>query len=48
MNFVVVPLSAAWPRHRPVHMEAALLNLAAMILFGMIVAACTRFATRRK
>jgi hypothetical protein len=48
MNFVVVPLSAAWPRHRPVHMEAVLLNLAAMILFGVIVAACSRFATRSK
>ncbi|HEY1562498.1 MAG TPA: hypothetical protein VGF71_16645 [Caulobacteraceae bacterium] len=48
MNFVVVPLSAAWPRHRPVHMEAVLFNLAAMILFGVIVAACTRIATRGK
>jgi hypothetical protein len=46
MNFVVVPLSAAWPRHRPVHMEAVLINLAAMILFGVIVAACTRIAMR--
>ncbi|HEY1881261.1 MAG TPA: hypothetical protein VGG68_15140, partial [Caulobacteraceae bacterium] len=41
MNFVVVPLSAAWPKHRPIHLEAVLLNLAAMILFGVIVAVST-------
>jgi hypothetical protein len=38
MNFVVLPLSAAWPKHRPIHLEAVLLNLAAMILFGVVVA----------
>ncbi|MGH7024795.1 MAG: hypothetical protein ACREEB_14565 [Caulobacteraceae bacterium] len=38
MNFVVVPLSAAWPKHRHPSLEAILLNLAAMILFGLIVA----------
>lgn len=42
MNFVVVPLSAAWPRHRPIHPEAVVLNLAAMILFGVIVSWSTR------
>ena len=44
MNFVVVPLSAAWPKHRPVHLEAVLLNLGAMILFGVIVAVSARVA----
>jgi len=38
MNLVVVPLSAAWPKHRHVTVEAIVLNLAAMILFGLIVA----------
>lgn len=42
MNFIVVPLSAAWPRHRPIHFDAVVLNLAAMILFGVIVSWSTR------
>ncbi len=43
MNFVVVPLSAAWPKHRPVHAESILFNVAAMILFGLVIAATARF-----
>lgn len=46
MNLVVVPLSAAWPKHRPIHLDAMLLNLAAMILFGLIVALSARTALR--
>ena len=38
MNLVVVPLSAAFPKHRPIHLDGVLLNLAAMILFGLIIA----------
>lgn len=48
MNFIVVPLSAAWPRHRAVHLDAVLLNLAAMILFGVIVSICNRLVERRR
>ena len=48
MNFVVVPLSAAvHPKHPP-SASAIALNLAAMILFGLIVAlAQSRMAARR-
>ena len=49
MNFVVMPLSAApHPKHLPSALAIAL-NLAAMILFGLIVAvAQSRMATRRR
>jgi uncharacterized membrane protein YagU involved in acid resistance len=46
MNFVVVPLSAAWPRHRHASAEAIALNFAAMILFGLIVALAPRILRR--
>ena len=38
MNFVVLPLSAAWPKPHHPSAEAIVLNLAAMLLFGLIVA----------
>jgi uncharacterized membrane protein YagU involved in acid resistance len=38
MNFVDVPLSRAPMPHHPPHIEKILENLAAMILFGLIVA----------
>jgi len=38
MNFVVLPLSAAWPKPHHPSVEAIVLNLAAMLLFGWIVA----------
>jgi uncharacterized membrane protein YagU involved in acid resistance len=46
MNYVVVPLSA-W--HRQAHFTALRLgeNLAAMLLFGLIIAYCTRTAIIR-
>jgi uncharacterized membrane protein YagU involved in acid resistance len=41
MNLVVVPLSAAYPRPHPTA-SAIVLNLAAMVLFGLIVALTPR------
>jgi hypothetical protein len=38
MSFVVVPLSAAWPKGRPHSAEWIGLNVATMILFGLIIA----------
>jgi hypothetical protein len=37
MSFIVVPLSAAYPKPEP-SVRGFVLNLAAMILFGLIVA----------
>lgn len=48
MNLVVVPLSAAWPKHRHPSVEAIVLNLAAMVLFGLIVALTPWFMERRR
>jgi uncharacterized membrane protein YagU involved in acid resistance len=38
MSFVVVPLSAAYPKPTHVSLQGAVLNLLAMFLFGVIVA----------
>jgi hypothetical protein len=38
MNYVVVPLSRAPTSHHPPHIDKILENLAAMLLFGLIVA----------
>jgi uncharacterized membrane protein YagU involved in acid resistance len=38
MNLIVVPLSAAWPKNRHHSVESIVLNLAAMVLFGLIIA----------
>jgi len=47
MSFVVVPLSAAvHPKHPPT-LPFIVLNLAAMIVFGLIVAAAQSWAARR-
>ena len=46
MNFVVVPLSAAWPRHHHPSVEGIALNFAAMILFGLIVALTPKILRR--
>lgn len=46
MNLVVVPLSAAFPKHRPINPEGFALNLAAMILFGLVVAYSARAVLR--
>jgi uncharacterized membrane protein YagU involved in acid resistance len=42
MNLVVLPLSAAWPKPHHPSAEAIALNLAAMLLFGLIVAYTAR------
>lgn len=51
MNYLVVPLSAAWPRH-PFTLHGLMhrfppdkfiYNLLAMLLFGLIVALCTHY-----
>jgi len=46
MNYVVVPLSAAWPRHA-FTVEKFLENLLAMLVFGLIVAFFERRFTFR-
>ena len=45
MNFVVVPLSRAPIPHHPPHIDKLLENLAAMLLFGLIVAWFARAET---
>jgi uncharacterized membrane protein YagU involved in acid resistance len=47
MNFIVVPLSRAPAPHHPPSPRAIALNLAAMILFGLIVAHGPRLAGMR-
>jgi uncharacterized membrane protein YagU involved in acid resistance len=46
MSFVVVPLSAAYPKPQP-SVSGIVLNLAAMILFGLIVALTPWFMRKR-
>ena len=46
MSFVVVPLSAAYPKPQP-SVSGVVLNLAAMILFGLIVALTPWFMRKR-
>jgi hypothetical protein len=46
MSFVVVPLSAAFPKPQP-SVSGVVLNLAAMILFGLIVALTPWFMRKR-
>jgi len=47
MNLVVVPLSAFAPKPKHVTLAFLSLNLAAMLVFGVLVATLARWSLRR-